>query len=1105
MGYKFGLDIGISSVGWAVIGDDMSIIDAGVRLFDAADTSKNVERRTNRGRRRLLRRKSNRLNEFKKRWKAKGLVFDEENNKNPLVLRNKALTEKISEGELFLALKNILKHRGISYLEDAEDNEKGNDFQKALVLNASEMKTKLPCEIQLQRYLDFGKYRGDNTIDDNNKNREIIYISNVFTIQGYKKEIEEILSKQSEYHQFIDEFFINEYLDLFLTKRAYYEGPGNEKSRTDYGKYTTKIDPKTGDYITEDNIFEKLIGKCSVYEDEIRASASSYTAQEFNILNDLNNLNINGKKLTKIEKQRIMDLVLSEKTINMKRIIKMAINDEITSFSGARIDKQEKEVFHTFETHRKLNKALAEIGVSINSFSREELDQIAYILTINTDKESILEAFNREKINFNEELSACLIEFRRKNSSLFNKWHSLSLKIMKELMDDLYETPKNQMELLTEMGVFKTNIDKFKDNSVIPTDLVIAEIYNPVVSKSVNQSIKVLNCLISSYGYPDDIIIEMARDKNNDEQTKRIKKFQADNEKELSHIIERVEKEFGIKIKDEHFYGQKALKTKLRLWNEQNGKCPYSGKPIYIHEMLTNAEMFEIDHIIPLSISFDDSRNNKVLVYRNENQLKGNRTPCTYLKSLNRSWNYESLKFFVKDTKINHKKARNLLFEENITKQEVLQGFINRNLNDTRYASRVVLNTLQGFMKAHNKTTKIKVINGSFTAQLRNKLKLDKDRDESYAHHAIDAIIMCYSQMGLNMFKWIVKNIIDYETGEMLDIEKFREISSDQLYIDYIYYERMLTMNKNIHQVKDKIKYSFKVDKKINRQLSNETIYGTREKTDGTIQKISKIKDIYSKEGYEKFKKKMPDKNDKHKLDDFLMYKNDPKTFEILLKTVEMYRDTPNPFLAYKEEMGEPIRKYSKKSNGPYITSLKYYDGEIGSHIDISHKYGHDKGSKKVILDSLNPYRMDVYYRKNDNTYHLAGVKYANFKFSKGEYTLDDDTYNRVLIDEKILKEGQHYQNISEYGYEFLFSLYKNDIILYEKGDSTYIERFLSRTMPNQKNYIETKPINKSKFEKQNLVGLGKTSKIVKVNTDVLGNRHYTTKEKFNLGFNLDK
>ena len=112
----------------------------------------------------------------------------------------------------------------------------------------------------------------------------------------------------------------DQYIRIFNRKRKYYEGPGNEKSRTDYGKYTTKMG-EDGEYITEENIFEKLIGKCSVYPEELRAAAASYTAQEFNLLNDLNNLTINGRKLDEEEKREIVRLVKTSNTVNMRKII----------------------------------------------------------------------------------------------------------------------------------------------------------------------------------------------------------------------------------------------------------------------------------------------------------------------------------------------------------------------------------------------------------------------------------------------------------------------------------------------------------------------------------------------------------------------------------------------------------------------------------------------------------------------------------------------------------------------------------------------------------------------------------------------------------------
>ena len=74
-----------------------------------------------------------------------------------------------------------------------------------------------------------------------------------------------------------------------------------------------------------------------------------------------------------------------------------------------------------------MRKALAEIDIDINDFSREELDEIGYIMTINTDKEAMIEAFGKSSIDLTEDAMECLISLRKANGSLFGKWQSFSL------------------------------------------------------------------------------------------------------------------------------------------------------------------------------------------------------------------------------------------------------------------------------------------------------------------------------------------------------------------------------------------------------------------------------------------------------------------------------------------------------------------------------------------------------------------------------------------------------------------------------------------------------------------------------------------------------
>lgn len=47
----------------------------------------------------------------------------------------------------------------------------------------------------------------------------------------------------------------------------------------------------------------------------------------------------------------------------------------LNNIAAARIDKKGKEIYHTFETYRKLKKELKTINVEYSSFTREELDK----------------------------------------------------------------------------------------------------------------------------------------------------------------------------------------------------------------------------------------------------------------------------------------------------------------------------------------------------------------------------------------------------------------------------------------------------------------------------------------------------------------------------------------------------------------------------------------------------------------------------------------------------------------------------------------------------------------------------------------------------------
>ncbi|MGR3742442.1 type II CRISPR RNA-guided endonuclease Cas9 [Companilactobacillus sp. DQM5] len=1121
---SLGLDIGVSSVGFSVIDADKGkILELGVRLFNASVSAENQTRRDRRGTRRLTNRKQQRRRDVTRLFEDVGLItkndkydrtdkryeyYKEYNNSlNPYELRVRGLNEKLTKKEIAKALYHIVKRRGISFdLRDADADFGGNDYSSSLQKNNIELKEKYPAEIQLSRLENLHKVRGIVTDSENEDN-----LLNVFPTKAFVSEAKKIIETQRKYYpEVITEEFEEKYLEILTRKRDYFVGPGSEKSRTNYGIY--REDGKT-----LDNLFEELIGHDKVFPDQLRASGASYTAQVFNVLNDLNNLTIANHedgKLTTDEKEKIIEeLKTTTKTVQMIKLIKKIANCEEDDIKGYRKDpKTDKPDIHSMNIYRKVHKLFFKNDIDVTKWPIEFWDKLSFILTLNTENGEIRKQLENRLTPEFKFLDDQLIQFIIDNKSSFDitsnkKWHRFSLKTMNKLIPEMIQNPVEQMTALSNLGLLKHDGMDFSSYKYLPYNKLTNEIFNPVVAKSVREALKIVNEVMKKYGSIEYLIVEMPRDKNADEEKKNIADRQKENAKRKdaamvafyddansSSLVDKALKEYRGK-----------MNMMIRLWYEQDGHSYYSGKKITADEIISNPGNFEIDHIIPQSISFDDSFNNKTLCYKSENQEKGQMTPYESMNNGN-GQSFEQLKAMVlKNSKIGPGKRANYLFDENVSDIDVRKRFIARNLVDTSYASRVVLNNLQDFFTQKQKETKISVVRGKFTSNLRSRWKINKTRD-TYHHHAVDASIIASTPF-LNVWKksnssiiptTVKENVVDVETGEILDKKEFEYGLYEEPYKGFF---------NDIKNSEDRIKFSHQVDKKINRKISDETIYSTR-KTQLSKDKeeadyvISKIKDIYTVDGYEKFKKvyeKDPEK--------FLMSKIDPKTFE---KIEKIYKEYPNtvetqdqsgkvktvsvsPFELYKQKHG--LIKKSEK--GPFVKQLKYYDKKLGSHVDIT---PNNARNKKVVLQSLNPWRTDVYFNHETNEYEIMGIKYADLKFyDKGNYGINREKYNSIKESEGISKDS-----------EFMFTLYKKDRIKALNIDfGEQIEMLHWSRSTNNKGYVELKPIDsqanlreewpiygKNRVEKQIIKRLApKGCKIWKVNTDVLGNPFYIEKE----------
>lgn len=137
--YALGLDIGIGSVGWAVLrnqenGEPDRIQDLGVRIFDKAEQSKTgaslaAPRRDARSARRRLRRHSHRLERIRFLMEQSGIlsVADIQEmystggfQKSPYQLRAEALDRLLTKEEAVRVLIHLAQRRGYKSNSTAE-------------------------------------------------------------------------------------------------------------------------------------------------------------------------------------------------------------------------------------------------------------------------------------------------------------------------------------------------------------------------------------------------------------------------------------------------------------------------------------------------------------------------------------------------------------------------------------------------------------------------------------------------------------------------------------------------------------------------------------------------------------------------------------------------------------------------------------------------------------------------------------------------------------------------------------------------------------------------------------------------------------------------
>lgn len=772
-----GLDIGIASVGWAVLAPNR-IVALGVRAFDKAENEKgeplNLGRRMARTARTRLERRALRLKRLRRLLRDVGLVSSADPDvfvtpprashdpaNDPWHLRALALDCKLAPDEWVRVLYHLVKHRGFYAARKSEaevpkeaKDEKAKEKQGLLAGVARTQK--LLGAPEQPTYRTLGELAAkDETFAQAKRNKTGSY-TNSFARGLLRDELKQLFEAQrslgnphadEELHAKVDELF-------------WYQKPA-----------------LSGEAML------KLLGRCTFEKDEFRAAKRTWSAERFVWLTRLNNLRIlhNGERrtLTDAERQVAINLPYTQNEVKYRHLRKAlnkaaGFSDE-ASFAGLSYRRDikgdpEDEKLGECKGWHALRKAFERVGLD-GSWQRTSqdhalLDAIGTALSIyKTDEELRLEL---AKLGLEDgEVEALL------NVS-FSDFIQLSLKALHNILPHM-EAGMRYDEACENAGYRHSQPSASDTRSVLLPPLFRDEVRqtgkrkkvvripvlvrNPVVSRSLNQARKVVNALIREYGSPSAVHIELGRDLS--------KSFDERMDIRKGQKLFAEEKDKAIALFKETFDGREPSGRnqdllKFRLYREQEGQCVYSQKPIEV-ERLLEIGYVEIDHALPYSRSFDDSQNNKVLVLASENREKGNRTPFEYLDGTSDSERWRRFEAWVRGHKGLRKAKRERLLRRVFEEREA-QEFAERNLNDTRYATRYFANFVKENLHFSEGAGEVPVLtpSGAFTSFLRARWGLIKNREQSDLHHALDASVVAAASHSL------IKRVSDFHRHDEL-------------------------------------------------------------------------------------------------------------------------------------------------------------------------------------------------------------------------------------------------------------------------------------------------------------------------------------------------
>lgn len=571
--------------------------------------------------------------------------------------------------------------------------------------------------------------------------------NSVIPMQINKAELVAILKNASGYLPFLTgkdadgKTVIEKILDVFAYRIPYYVGPLNKHSdkawlvRTDEKIYPWNFEKVVDVDASAEKFIENLTSKCTYLVNEDVLPKNSLLYSKFMVLNELNNLKIDGKEITVEQKQSIYnDLFLNRNKVTQKQIkdyfasVYGMQNVEITGIDG------------DFKSNLKVVRDFSNFNLT-----DEEKEEIIKAITIFGDDKKLLR--KRIKNRFNGKLSDEEVKIICKLK--YTGWGRLSRKFLSGLnsvckktgevdsiLGFMWSTNCNLMQLLSDDYDFLKAIeDENGSNEFTSLRKEVENLYvSPKVKRPIYQTMKIVEEIVKIKGYaPKKIFVEVARgadeslkNKSKDERRTKSRKIQLLDlykscKKENAELFEQLNN-----TEEDQF-----RRDALYLYYTQMGKCMYTGENIKISDIF-NRNLYDIDHIFPRSKVKDDSLDNRVLVKKISNEEKGNTYPINQNIRRDRAsfWSMIHSRKLISD-----KKYQRLMRNEPLTDNE-LSAFINRQLVETRQSTKAIAQLLN-----KRYSSEIVYVKANLVSEFRQDNDFIKCRDVNDLHHAKDAYL----------------------------------------------------------------------------------------------------------------------------------------------------------------------------------------------------------------------------------------------------------------------------------------------------------------------------------------------------------------------------